>query len=233
MSEEQEAVEKVFAFSEQELLDESFNPEAFVSKHRKFFDLEVLKKDLEEFIEKCQTDIMSIMNNDYESFISLAFRLKGLKENIEKVEIPLYQNRHKYEELKNSLIEKEHIVDNLIAKYNEIKDRKQMLEMFLKIDQYLTLEEQLLVKVCCSFKNHLQIKSNALDIYTKSIYIERICRLDRIVKKMIYSTSIFLTDFFLMKQREFMSFWTNAKRDAQLCIRTSTPSLQSSIWTFA
>ena len=62
MSEEQEAVEKVFAFSEQELLDESFNPEAFVSKHRKFFDLEVLKKDLEEFIEKCQTDIMSIMN---------------------------------------------------------------------------------------------------------------------------------------------------------------------------
>lgn len=155
MSEEQEAVEKVFAFSEQELLDESFNPETFVSKHRKFFDLEVLKKDLEEFIEKCQTDIMSIMNNDYESFISLAFRLKGLKENIEKVEIPLYQNRHKYEELKNSLIEKEHIVDNLIAKYNEIKDRKQMLEMFLKIDQYLTLEEQLLVKVCCSFKNHL------------------------------------------------------------------------------
>ena len=155
MPEEQEAVEKVFAFSEQELLDESFNPEAFVSKHRKFFDLEVLKKDLEEFIEKCQTDIMSIMNNDYESFISLAFRLKGLKENIEKVEIPLYQNRHKYEELKNSLIEKEHIVDNLIAKYNEIKDRKQMLEMFLKIDQYLTLEEQLLVKVCCSFKNHL------------------------------------------------------------------------------
>ena len=59
---------------------------------------------------------MSIMNNDYESFISLAFRLKGLKENIEKVEIPLYQNRHKYEELKKSLIEKEHIVYNLIDK---------------------------------------------------------------------------------------------------------------------
>ncbi|KAK8801993.1 hypothetical protein WA158_006388 [Blastocystis sp. Blastoise] len=178
MSENTNDVEKVFAFSEQELLDPSFNPDEFVSKHRKFFELEVLHKDLDDFINKCQSDIMSIMNNDYESFISLAFRLKGLKESIDKVEIPLVQNRNKLEDLHSNLIEKQHLVDDLLKQYIEIKGRRELLEKFLKIDQFLLLEEQLLST----------IKSNSIDIYTKSIYIERICRVDRVVKQYIHST---------------------------------------------
>ena len=145
--------EKVFAFGESDFLVESFNPEQFIAKYSSSCDLESLKSDISEFLTRCESAIMKIMNKDYESFISLATRLTGLKEKIAEIQIPLSHSREQLQIQVESISKECEQLTALLSKYRETEERKYHLQQFLKINRLLEEGEAILNEVLHSFQH--------------------------------------------------------------------------------
>ena len=135
------AKEKVFAFGESDFLVEEFNPEQFLAKYAVSCDLDDLKNDLAEFVSRCENAIMNIMNTDYESFVSLAMRLKGLKEKL--------QNH------KDTLLRECESLVELLRKHQELEEKKRHLSRFLSINSILSQSETLLQEAIHPFRTDL------------------------------------------------------------------------------
>ena len=141
------ANEKVFAFGESDFLVEEFNPEQFLAKYAMSCDLDDLKKDLAEFVSHCKHAIMNIMNTDYESFVSLAMRLKGLKEKLHAIRSPLEDSEEQLRNHKDALLRECESLVELLKKHQELEEKKRHLSRFLSINSILSQSESLLQEV--------------------------------------------------------------------------------------
>ena len=130
--------ERIFPFGESDFIVDNFNPEQFLAKYSATCDLENLKSDLAAFLSQCESAIMSIMNKDYQSFISLALRLNGLKEKMENIRSPLVDNKDRLQQHKEDLIKECEVLSNLLKRYQEIEAKKQSLTQFLHIHTIIT-----------------------------------------------------------------------------------------------
>ena len=138
------AKEKVFAFGESDFLVEEFNPEQFLAKYAVSCDLDDLKNDLAEFVSRCENAIMNIMNTDYESFVSLAMRLKGLKEKLHAIRSPLEDSEEQLRDHKDTLLRECESLVELLKKHQELEEKKRHLSRFLSINSILSQSESLL-----------------------------------------------------------------------------------------
>lgn len=139
--------EKVFAFGESDFLVESFNPEQFIAKYSSSCDLENLKSDISEFLTRCESAIMRIMNKDYESFISLALRLNGLREKIGAIQSPLSESREQLQLYVESLSKECEQLTALLSEYRAVEERKHHLQQFLKVNTLLEEGEAIVNEV--------------------------------------------------------------------------------------
>ena len=129
--------ERVFAFGESDFLVENFNPEQFLAKYSTTCELEDLKSDITEFLQHCENAIMSIMNKDYESFISLAMRLNGLKEKISAIRTPLSESEGQLKIHKENLIRECEALASLLKRYRDVEERKHYLQQFMDLNSLL------------------------------------------------------------------------------------------------
>ena len=118
------------------------------NKYSATCDLENLKSDLAAFLSQCESAIMSIMNKDYQSFISLALRLNGLKEKMENIRSPLVDNKDRLQQHKEDLIKECEVLTNLLKRYQVIEAKKQYLTQFLRIHTIITQSETIYNSVC-------------------------------------------------------------------------------------
>lgn len=139
--------EKVFPFGESDFLVEEFNPEQFLAKYASSCELDELKEDLAEFVVQCEQAITNIMNTDYESFVSLAMRLKGLKEKLQSIKTPLEESKEQVQEHKETILRECANLAALLKRYQELEERKQHLSRFLSINTVLTQSESILQNV--------------------------------------------------------------------------------------
>lgn len=140
-------VEKVYAFGESDFLVDDFNAEQFLSKYSATCDLDDLKSDLGEFLTRCENAIMSIMNRDYESFISLAMRLNGLKEKLQGIRSPLEDSRDVLNMHKENLLHECELLYNLLRRHKELEDKKKHLSRFIRLNSLLSTSESILQDV--------------------------------------------------------------------------------------
>ena len=139
--------ERVFAFGESDFLVENFNPEQFLAKYSVACELEDLKSDITEFLQYCENAIMSIMNKDYESFISLAMRLNGLKEKIGAIRTPLSESEGQLKIHKENLIRECESLANLLKRYRDVEERKHYLQQFMDLNSLLEEAEGIVNEV--------------------------------------------------------------------------------------
>lgn len=67
-----------------------FNPDAFLSS-RRYLGLERLKSELNGHLKLLKTELVELINRDYQDFINLSTNLKGVDKEIEKLKLPLIQ----------------------------------------------------------------------------------------------------------------------------------------------
>lgn len=139
--------EKVFAFGDSDFLVDDFNAERFLAKYASTCELDDLKADLSEFLARCENSIMSIMNKDYESFISLAMRLNCLKDNLQTIRSPLEESRDTLQQHKENLIRECETLYNLLQRHQELEIKKKHFSMFIHINSVVTSSEQILQEV--------------------------------------------------------------------------------------
>ena len=143
----EKSIEKVFAFGESDFLVDDFNAEQFLSRYSSTCDLEDLKSDLSDFLSRCESEIMGIMNKDYESFISLAMRLNGLKGKLQSIRGPLEDSRETLVQHKESLIYECELLYNLLKRHKELEEKKAHLSRFIRIHTVVTTSERILQEV--------------------------------------------------------------------------------------
>ena len=143
---------KVYTFGESDFLMNDFNAEAFLAKYSSKCNLEDLKEDLTEFLASCDNAITSIMNKDYESFISLSIRLNGLKEKLQKIKTPLDDSSDLLKQHKENLIHECESLYNLLKQHQELETKKKHLSQFLAINTIITTSEQILKEVLFNWK---------------------------------------------------------------------------------
>ena len=146
--------QKVFPFGESDFLVEEFNPEQFLAKYASSCELDELKGYLAEFVAQCERAITNIMNTDYESFVSLAMRLKGLKEKLQSIKTPLEESKEQMQEHKKTILRECESLAALLKRYQELEERKQHLSRFLSINAILTQSEAILRDVRTSILLH-------------------------------------------------------------------------------
>ena len=183
--------EKVFAFGESDFLVESFNPEQFIAKYSSSCDLDSLKSDISEFLTRCENAIMKIMNKDYESFISLATRLTGLKEKIAEIQIPLSHSREQLQIQVESISKECEQLTALLSKYRETEERKYHLQQFLKINRLLEEGETIMNEVLQEFRPiHFLGKNKECKRSTSHRYYETGAMLSECFKYLLYSQNL-------------------------------------------
>ena len=94
------------------------------------------------------------MNTDYESFVSLAMRLKGLKEKLQSIKTPLEESKEQMQEHKKTILRECESLAALLKRYQELEERKQHLSRFLSINAILTQSEAILRDVRTSILLH-------------------------------------------------------------------------------
>lgn len=139
--------EKVFPFGESDFLVDDFNVEQFLAKYSSTCNLDDLKVDLSEFLTRCENSIMSIMNKDYESFISLAMRLNGLQEKLQKIKCPLEDSRDLLYQHKENLLRECESLYSLLKRHQELEVKKKHFSRFLQLNTMITTSEQILQEV--------------------------------------------------------------------------------------
>ena len=139
--------EKVYLFGESDFLVADFNPEKFLAKYASSCSLEDLKADIAEFLSRCENAISSIMNTNYDSFISLAMRLNGLKDKLESIQTPLVNNQEQLKIHRDSLLRECKELSEMLARYKEIEEKKYHLQRLLSVSALLEEAEGILADV--------------------------------------------------------------------------------------
>ena len=184
--------ERIFPFGESDFIVDNFNPEQFLAKYSATCDLENLKSDLSAFLGQCESAIMSIMNKDYQSFISLAMHLDGLKEKMENIRTPLVDNKDRLQQHKEDLIKECEVLSNLLKRYQAMEAKKQSLTQFLRIHTIITQSEaiynsvRLVKRIDSQFSGKNQMQLEVLDY----LLLERVSRNLALVSKLLSAYTI-------------------------------------------
>ena len=219
--------ERVFAFGESDFLVENFNPEQFLAKYSATCELEDLKSDIAEFLQHCENAIMSIMNKDYESFISLAMRLNGLKEKIGSIRTPLSESEGQLKIHKENLIRECESLANLLKRYRDVEERKHYLQQCMGLNSLLEEAEGIVNEVRYLVEHDMKAKQkNPSQMQVVDIMnMERSCRDICHASSILASSSRSAFVVFILSARRH-SFLNNEQRpgrcSTQECYRYSS-----------
>ncbi|ODQ79929.1 hypothetical protein BABINDRAFT_161595 [Babjeviella inositovora NRRL Y-12698] len=114
-----------------------FSPDEFLYKHHRFSALDDLHDELGKLLQQLDTELLNLVNNDYNDFISLGHSIDGGLDIINSIEIDLSS----YE--KQLLVEREKL--SLSAKLvgSDVKFQYATFELKYKAQLLLLLDEQL------------------------------------------------------------------------------------------
>ncbi|KAH9948954.1 COG complex component [Amylocystis lapponica] len=126
------------------LSTETFDVEEFLLS-RAYTSLPDLRSELRDYLSTLKEELVKLINDDYEAFISLSTDLRGEGERLERIKLPLGDLRFQVIEARQGL---QVIQDAIQSKLNQrsiLREEKAFLHLLLKISESITRLESLLL----------------------------------------------------------------------------------------
>ncbi|KAF9816755.1 hypothetical protein IEO21_03917 [Rhodonia placenta] len=145
---------------------EAFNVEEFLLS-RAYTSLPDLRLELRDYLATLKEELVRLINDDYEAFISLSTDLRGEGARLERMKAPLkdlkYQVlRHREQGTRKILQDIQDNTEQKLKERSKIREQKAFLHLLLKISESITRLESLLLITVPSDGDRLSSEVNAL-----------------------------------------------------------------------
>ncbi|KAI8970293.1 oligomeric golgi complex component, COG2-domain-containing protein [Mycotypha africana] len=120
-----------------------FDPDSYLSS-RRHLGLERLKTELNSHLKSLKTELVELLNRDYQDFINLSTNLKGIDKDIEQLKSPLTDMEREVEQIRDSF---QGVIDSLETQLDsraQLQDKKSVLKLLMNIHNSLSKVEDLL-----------------------------------------------------------------------------------------
>lgn len=128
-------------------LTPDFEPTTFLSSLRnRHQTLEDLRAELRSRSQDLNKELLDLVNENYQDFLSLGSSLQGGEEKVEEVRLGLLGFKREVQGLKDKVDERKKEIEELISKRKSIREDIQLGRTLLDIDQRLQkLEQRLMI----------------------------------------------------------------------------------------
>ncbi|KAG8838438.1 hypothetical protein FRC18_004718 [Serendipita sp. 400] len=122
-----------------------FDVEQFLLS-RKHTSLTDLRVELRDYLAQLKEELVQLINDDYEAFISLSTDLRGEGERLQRIHAPVEDLRVEIEKSGITLKEVEEAVQNKLAERAKLREEKNLLRLLFNVsDSLIRLESLLLI----------------------------------------------------------------------------------------
>ncbi|KAG1752981.1 oligomeric golgi complex component, COG2-domain-containing protein [Suillus lakei] len=126
------------------LTAEVFNVEEFLLS-RSHMSLQDLRSELRDYLTSLKEELVLLINDDYEAFISLSTDLRGEGSRLEKLKLPLDDLRKRILESRAGLQATQDSIQETLDARTNLREEKALLHLLLKISESVTRLESLLL----------------------------------------------------------------------------------------
>ncbi|KAG1777689.1 oligomeric golgi complex component, COG2-domain-containing protein [Suillus placidus] len=126
------------------LTAEVFNVEEFLLS-RSHTSLQDLRSELRDYLTSLKEELVLLINDDYEAFISLSTDLRGEGSRLEKLKFPLDDLRKRISESRAGLQATQDSIQETLDARTNLREEKALLHLLLKISESVTRLESLLL----------------------------------------------------------------------------------------
>jgi hypothetical protein len=126
------------------LTAEVFNVEEFLLS-RSHTSLQDLRSELRDYLTSLKEELVLLINDDYEAFISLSTDLRGEGSRLEKLKLPLDDLRKRISESRAGLQATQDSIQETLDARTHLREEKALLHLLLKISESVTRLESLLL----------------------------------------------------------------------------------------
>ncbi|KAH8107892.1 COG complex component [Cristinia sonorae] len=126
------------------LAADSFNVQEFLLS-RAYTSLPDLRSELRDYLATLKDELVRLINDDYEAFISLSTDLRGEGARMERLQRPLAELRSQVLESQRELQAIQDSVQDKLKKRSALREEKSFLQLLLKISESVTRLESLLL----------------------------------------------------------------------------------------
>lgn len=139
-----EILQTNYIFQENEFESESFECSSFVVKYQKVISMDMLKRDLQGFMETLRQQLYDTVNRDYKDFIHIAMKLEGVDVRLSLIKTPMSSLRTDVNALYDALVSTLSVIQTAIRNKKSINDKKQFLTTALECLRKLSIVESVL-----------------------------------------------------------------------------------------
>ncbi|KAF7299420.1 Conserved oligomeric Golgi complex subunit 2-like [Mycena indigotica] len=126
------------------LTTQVFDVEGFLLS-RSHTSLRDLRSELRDYLSTLKEELVKLINDDYEAFISLSTDLRGEGARLERIQLPLDGLKLEILESKRELHVIQDTIQDKLAKRAALREEKALLHLLLKISESVTRLESLLL----------------------------------------------------------------------------------------
>ncbi|KAI5119864.1 hypothetical protein M0805_000698 [Coniferiporia weirii] len=126
------------------LISEEFNVEEFLLS-RSYTSLPDLRTELREYLATLKEELVKLINDDYEAFISLSTDLQGDGDRLENIKSPLIDLRSQILVSRDQLQGIQDSVKEKLERRAALREEKALLQLLLKISDSISRLESLLL----------------------------------------------------------------------------------------
>ncbi|CCL98683.1 uncharacterized protein FIBRA_00685 [Fibroporia radiculosa] len=145
----------------------SFNVEEFLLS-RSYTSLPDLRLELRDYLVALKEELVKLINDDYEAFISLSTDLRGEGARLERMKWPLGDLKVQVLEARGTLQSIQDAIQSKLRKRSALREEKTFLHLLLKISESITRLESLLLIASPSdedkFSSGLKASSHIEDV---------------------------------------------------------------------
>lgn len=101
----------------------SFDADAFLLT-RAHIPLEELRGELRQYLAVLREELVQLINDDYEQFISLGSGLRGEADRLAKLKTPLMRTREEVESIRQTLVEQQSALEGKLNERSSMREEK-------------------------------------------------------------------------------------------------------------
>ncbi|KAF9227314.1 COG complex component [Gyrodon lividus] len=140
---------------------EIFNVESFLLS-RSYTSLPELRTELREYLSCLKEELVLLINDDYEDFISLSTDLRGEGVRLGRLKAPLNDIREQIQASRQGLQSIQEAIQAKLDARSRLREEKALLHLLLKISDSVTRLESLLLISQPHFTNYVEIPPSHL-----------------------------------------------------------------------
>ncbi|KAJ7251478.1 oligomeric golgi complex component, COG2-domain-containing protein [Mycena haematopus] len=126
------------------LTSDVFDVEAFLLS-RSYTSIRDLRSELRDYLSTLKEELVKLINDDYEAFISLSTDLRGEGARLSRLKSPLVDLKSQILESKRELHVIQDAIQEKLAKRAVLREEKALLHLLLKLSESVTRLESLLL----------------------------------------------------------------------------------------